>query len=746
MPGVDYQKLFETSPVPAVVLDRNLVVVAVNDAYLGATLTTRESMMGRGLFDALPPDPAQRDAQAVVRHLLGRVLEKRAPQRLALQRYDVPRPAAQGGGYERRYWNAEFTPLFGADGEVEHIRCVVEEVTDRARDARLRQLWEVEGVGVMFFDRQGTLISANDTFLRWTGYSAAELAAGTLTWRTFTPPEYMDMSLQQLERLNTTGRIGPYEKEYLARDGTRRWMLFAGGRLEDGTVAELVLDVTDRKRAEQGRREMEERYRTLFDSIDAGFCVIEMIYDAQGRAHDYRFIEVNPAFERQTGMKDPTSKTMREHIPTHEDDWFEIYGRVAQTGEPVRFVNESRVLGRWFELYAFRVADPAARRVGVLFNDITERVRSQRSLEEEARRKDQFLATLAHELRNPLAPIRNAVSLLQLRSDADDELRQVGALLDRQVTQLARLVDDLLDVSRVTFGKVNLQRAPLDLREAARDALATSQPLFAVKAHRVDLALGDEPTWVDGDRVRLAQVIANLLSNAARYTPPDGRVALRIETAGSEARISVEDNGIGIEAADLERVFEPFAQVHRREGGASAGTSGGIGIGLALTRALVELHGGRIRAESAGRGAGSRFVVTLARIEHAKPAAALPRLAPGKPARRVLVVDDNVDLATSQAAILQRMGHSVEVAYDGKAALDKAREFHPEIVLLDLGMPGMDGFEVARRLRASREGRHMKIVAQTGWGQQADRRRTREAGFDEHLAKPVDLAVLQQLL
>ena len=741
MRGVDYQKLFETAPVPTVVLDRDLRVVAVNDAYLGATLTTREAMMGRPLFDALPPEPAQQEAQRVVRGLLEGVLAQRAPQRLALQRYDVPRPAAQGGGYERRYWNAAFAPIFGADGEVDFIRCVVEEVTDRARDARLRQLWEVEGVGVVFFDREGTLISANDTFLAWTGYTAADVAAGTLNWRAFTPPEYLEVSRRQIQRLNETGRIGPYEKEYLMRDGQRRCMLFAGGRLEDGTVAELVLDVTDRKRAEQGRREMEARYRTLFESIDAGFCVIEMIYDTQGRPHDYRFVEVNPAFERQTGIEDPTSKTMREHIPNHEDDWFEIYGRVAETGEPVRFVNESRVLGRWFELYAFRVDDPEARRVGVLFNDITERVHRQRSLEQEGRRKDEFLATLAHELRNPLAPIRNAVSLLQLRSDADEELRQVGSLLDRQVTQLARLVDDLLDVSRVTFGKVNLQRALLDLRDVARDAMATSQPVFTVKSHRVNLALGDEPVWVDGDRVRLAQVVANLLNNAARYTPADGTITLRIDAAEAEACISVQDNGIGIEPADLGRIFEPFAQVNKRE----ANAAGGIGIGLALARALVELHGGCIRAESAGRGAGSRFVVSLPRIAHAKPSPAPARSANGRPARRVLVVDDNVDLATSQAAVLERMGHKVEVAYNGEAALDKARQFHPEVVLLDLGMPGMDGFEVARRLRAEHHG-DLKIVAQTGWGQKADRRRTREAGFDEHLAKPVDLATLQQLL
>jgi PAS domain S-box-containing protein len=738
MEGLDYRRLFESGPVPVVVLDRSLRVVAVNDAYLRATLTTREAMVGRGVFDVMPPNPAHPQGGEVIRKLLERVIAERKPQQLALQRYDVP---TEGGGYERRYWSAELYPLMGPDGEVAHIRCIVWNVTDPVRDARMRQLWAVEGVGVVFFDRSGTLISANDTFLGWTAYTPEDVAAGRLTWQTFTPAEYVDASRAQIARLERTGRIGPYEKEYLTKDGRRRWMLFVGGRLDDGTVAEFVLDISDRKQAEQGRREAQERYRTLFGSIDAGFCVIEMIYDAEGRPCDYRFLEVNPAFERQTGIHDPTSKTMREHIPNHEDDWFEIYGRVARTGEPVRFVNEAQALGRWFEVYAFRVDSAGSGRVGVLFNDISDRVKAQEALLLEARRKDEFIATLAHELRNPLAPIRNAVSLLQLRPEADEELRQVGSMIDRQVTHLSRLVDDLLDVSRITFGKVNLQRAPLDLRDVARDALATSEPLLAARQHRLTVALGEEAVWVDGDAVRLAQVVANLLNNAARYTPPGGRIAVEIAADGKDARIAVQDNGMGIDPAQLEAVFEPFAQIHRKESAAA----GGIGIGLALARALVGLHGGRIGAHSAGRGKGSRFVVCLPRIAAPREKTVFQSPARSRQARRLLVVDDNVDLAASQASVLRRLGHEVEVAYSGEAALDKAREFRPEIVLLDLGLPGIDGFEVARRLREEHDG-ELKIVAQTGWGQEEDRRRTREAGFDAHLAKPVDLAALQQLL
>src|SRR5215213_9548576 len=221
MPALDYRRLFESAPLAAVVLDRDLHVVVATDAFLRVTLTKRDAIAGRPLFELFPSE----EGEPVVRKLLERVLAERQPQRLALQRYDLPRPAAEGGGFVRRYWRADFLPVAGPDGEVAQVHCIIEDVTDQARETRLRQLLAVEGVGVIFFDRHGTLISANDTFLRWTGYTPAEVAAGGLTWRTFTPPEYVERSLQQLEKMHATGRIGPYEKEYLAKDGRRGWML-----------------------------------------------------------------------------------------------------------------------------------------------------------------------------------------------------------------------------------------------------------------------------------------------------------------------------------------------------------------------------------------------------------------------------------------------------------------------------------------------------------------------------------------
>ncbi|HEU4701041.1 MAG TPA: PAS domain-containing sensor histidine kinase, partial [Conexibacter sp.] len=375
------------------------------------------------------------------------------------------------------------------------------------------------------------------------------------------------------------------------------------------TVAEYELDVSARKTAEAARRQSEERYRTLFETIDVGFCVIEMVYEG-GRPVDYRFIEVNPAFERQTGLKNATGTTVRAHVPGHEQHWFDLYAEVAETGEPARFVQEARALGRWYEVAAFRAGGFGDRRVGVLFNDITARVAHEEAQRGAARRKDEFLATLAHELRNPLAPISNAVSILRLR-DGDDDLRLVGDMIDRQVRHLVRLVDDLLDVSRITFGKITLRRTRLDLRAAASDAVATSEPLLIAGGHRLEADLGAQPVWVDADPVRLSQVISNLLNNAARYTRHAGRVALRVAPQGDQACVVVEDNGVGIEPAMLEHIFEPFVQLEPRD----AAAVGGIGMGLALARALVHLHGGSIRAESGGAGTGSRFVVCLSLAE-----------------------------------------------------------------------------------------------------------------------------------
>ena len=383
-----------------------------------------------------------------------------------------------------------------------------------------------------------------------------------------------------------------------------------------------------------------------------------------------------------------------------------------------------------------------SRFVGVLF-DITARIRMQETLRDADRRKDQFLAMLAHELRNPLASMRNAVKIMYAEPLGEDTLGRCRDIIDRQVDQLALLVDDLLDVSRITAGKIKLRLEPVDLWPVVSEAVAASRILIDDRRHVLTVRPPEQPVWVDGDRVRLAQVVTNLLNNAAKYQDDGGRIRLDVERDGDEAVIRVRDEGIGIPPDMLARIFDLFLQVD----GSIHRAQGGLGIGLSLVRSLVEMHGGEVEVRSEGLGKGSEFVV---RLPCRAAPASWPRPGETDPARagarhRILVVDDNEDAAESQAMLLQMAGHEVFVAFNGSAALDRAAAEQPAVVLLDIGLAGMDGLEVCRRLRAGGH-REAYIVAMTGFGQDEDRRRSREAGFDMHLVKPVDPAALMKLL
>lgn len=366
-------------------------------------------------------------------------------------------------------------------------------------------------------------------------------------------------------------------------------------------------------------------------------------------------------------------------------------------------------------------------------------------LKEADRRKDEFLAMLAHELRNPLAPLRNALHVVRQRGPEQSAVvRQAWELMDRQVDHLVRLVDDLLDVSRITRGRVELRKEKVDLAEAATRALESARPLIDARRHRLTYEGPPAPVRVEADPVRLAQVIGNLLNNAAKYTDEGGQITLTVGREGHEAVVRVRDTGAGLPPEMLPRVFDLFTQAESTLDRAQ----GGLGIGLTLVRSLVEMHGGSVQALSAGPGQGSEFVVRLPALAGepearagAGPAAAAP-VAP----RRVLVVDDNADSAESLALLLRLSGHQARTAYNGTSALAAARAFSPQVVLLDIGLPGMDGYEVARRLRAGAGGEKMVLVAQTGYGQEDDHRRSRQAGFDAHLVKPVDPGVLEALL
>ncbi|MBA2676156.1 response regulator [Ramlibacter sp.] len=363
-------------------------------------------------------------------------------------------------------------------------------------------------------------------------------------------------------------------------------------------------------------------------------------------------------------------------------------------------------------------------------------------LSEADRRKTEFLATLAHELRNPLAPLTNGLELLRIAEDRPELRARTRDMMERQIKQLVRLVDDLLEVARITSGKVQLQREVVELSQIIRSAVESCAPALQQHRHSFHVDLPQQPVYVNGDTVRLTQVFCNLLNNAAKYTPDGGEVALAARVENHTVTIEVTDNGVGIPAKALPQVFDMFTQVERN----IFRSDGGLGIGLALVRSLVEMHGGRVAALSPGLGRGSTFCVVLPTTRAAVEGAAEAFQAPALHTYRILVVDDNIDAADSLAAVLETRGHSVAVAHDGQEALDKAGAFEPQVVFLDIGMPRMNGYEVARALRSTSFGARAILVALTGWGAERDRDRTLEAGFDHHLTKPGSTSAISQLV
>jgi len=668
-----------------------------------------------------------------------------------------------GAPLERRFVDQVYMPLRDPDGRVRGILVHGIDVTDRklaemelyeSRE-RLQKIVSQAATGVVQMDPEGRITLVNQKYCEMIQRSEAELLGTSVL--DVTAPDSVPVTLDAVRRLRGGESGVVVDKEYLRRDGTRMPATSSVNALRgpdgefQGLVA-IVVDTTESKRAAEQLRASEERYRTLFESVDQGFCIFEMIFDEQERPVDYRFLEMNKMFETHTGLRDAVGRTAKELIPNLDGYWFETYGRVARTGEPVRFENEAPAMGRWFDVYATRLGGPASRRVALLFSDITARKQSEeillklaKDLAEADQRKTEFLATLAHELRNPLAPIRSGLSVMRLKGDNAASVARVREMMERQVSHMVHLIDDLLDVARISGGKLELKKEHADLRAVLSSAVETSLPLIETGQHELSVDLPDREVPAEVDVTRIAQVVANLLNNAAKYTPAGGRIGLSLRIDGGEALIAVSDNGIGIPQESLSSVFEMFSQVgHHVER-----SQGGLGIGLSLVRRLVEMHGGTVAAASGGPQQGSVFTVRL-------PLAAGTRDTPMYPepdaagsageGARILVVDDNVDAATTLAMILEACGYTTQVAHGGKEALAVAQEFRPQVAFLDIGMPGMDGYETARAMRGLAGLEEMQLVALTGWGAESDRRKSNEAGFNHHLTKPVQLDVVQELL
>ncbi len=393
--------------------------------------------------------------------------------------------------------------------------------------------------------------------------------------------------------------------------------------------------------------------------------------------------------------------------------------------------------------------DESGRVVGAvnILVDITDRKRAEDALRESDRRKSEFLAMLAHELRNPLAPLRNGLQIMRLANHNGAAVERAQGMMERQLGHMVRLIDDLLDLSRITNGKIELRKERIDLAAAVKDAVETSRPLIEASGHELTVTLPPQPVFVDADRTRLAQVFANLLNNSARYTKRGGHVWLTVERQGSDVVVRVKDNGVGIPADLLPKVFEMFTQANR----SLERSQGGLGIGLSLVRGLVEMHGGRVEAHSDGPGKGSEFVVRLSVLLSSVRGPRERGEGDGTPGScsskcRVLVVDDNKDSAKSLSLMLQIMGYDARMAYDGLEAVDIAAAFRPAVVLLDIGLPRLSGYDACRRIREQPWGEGMVLIAQTGWGQEEDKCQAKEAGFNFHMVKPLDPAALEKLL
>lgn len=519
---------------------------------------------------------------------------------------------------------------------------------------------------------------------------------------------------------------------------------------ENGEVSGMyaaVVEVTDQVLAERYRDEENERFRTLFSQAP-GFMTIL-------RGPDHKFELCNNAYFQHIGFRDVLGKPFREALPeVVEQGFVELLDQVYRTGEtyvgtamPVRLQREPQGPPELrfvdFVYQPFRDATGAITGIFAEGSDVTERKLAEDELRNANRQKDEFLAMLAHELRNPLAPIATAAQLLKIGNLDAKAVHDVSKIIARQAEHMTALVDDLLDVSRVTRGLVILDKEEVDLNIVVSSAVEQVRSLIETRHHALTLRLSGEPAHVVGDSTRLIQVVTNLLNNAAKYTPSNGEITLRVHVADGYAEISVSDNGVGITADVLPYVFDLFAQGKRT----LDRSQGGLGIGLSLVKSLVLLHGGTVHARSAGADQGSEFVVRLPRVASPKVASSLTeRDVRAAGPLSILVVDDNADAAQTLSMLLEMSGHRVLVEYDARSALARVQMEHPDLMLLDIGLPDMDGYELARRIRALPAMEKSVLVAVSGYGMAQDRTQSANAGFHHHLVKPVSYEQLIRLL
>jgi signal transduction histidine kinase/ActR/RegA family two-component response regulator len=510
--------------------------------------------------------------------------------------------------------------------------------------------------------------------------------------------------------------------------------------------------VVERERARISAAENEQRFAVALESSVVPFSILTPVRNGAGKIVDFEWTYLNPAAARALGreVEELTGSPIGELLPKVWDvpGLFDRYVGVVERGEQCQFDVLTNATGRggWFNV----IASPLQGSAAVWFANINERKIQEQNLHDADRRKDEFLAMLAHELRNPLAPIRQAVRIARSGASSEAQRRWSHGIIERQVQLMSLLLDDMLDVSRIGRGTLLLRKSREFLATVMETAIETTRPHIEAKRHRLEVALPEEPVALDIDPLRIAQVIGNLLTNSAKYTEPGGLIRLTAVVEADEVVIRIADNGIGLTPEQAAQVFELYSQVPA----AIEKSEGGLGLGLALSRGLIELHGGRIEASSPGPGHGTEVTVRLprhgasAQAGASDPTPEAPVLArSSRPAvRRILIADDNADAADSLAELLRLEGHEVHVAYDGEQALSIFSEIDPDAALLDVGMPRLSGLEVALAIRGRSSGQRATLIAVTGWGQERDRRTALESGFDYHLIKPMQPEDIQALI
>lgn len=639
----------------------------------------------------------------------------------------------------------------------ENSRLIEPGVLRDTRDAlqeseeRFRQLVaNIHDHAIFLLDAGGRVSSWNVGAERMKGYTEAEILGKHFS--VFYDPEAVEREWPEFELsiAREKGRIAD-EGWRVRKDGTRFWAstVMTAIRGADGTVRgflKIVRDLTDRHDRKVTQQESEEQFRLLVDAVEE-YAIF--LLDLNGNVRSWnRGAELIKGYAASEIIGVNFSRfypasSVLQGKPAWELEMATLYGSFEDEGWRIRKDGSQF----WANVVITALWDKAGNPRGFakVTRDMTERRRIE-DLENADRQKDQFLALLAHELRNPLAPIRAALAVLRRPNVTPDETKRARNIAERQLHHMSRLLDDLLDVSRIREGRIELKMETLDVGAIMRSAAQAAASVVEARHHTLTIVDPKDKLFVKADPVRIEQVLGNLLNNAAKYTDPGGQIRISAEKIVGEVLIRVRDNGIGIEPLLIPRVFDLFVQAERRV----ELSAGGVGIGLSLVKKLIELHGGRVEAISAGPGRGSEFIVALPAVgpkteERVTVAETGSSPRPRVPLR-VLLVDDNPDSADGLAMLLELQGHETRVAYDGETALESARTFRPHAALLDIGMPHMDGYELARRLRAAPETKDTMLVAMTGWGQEEDLRKGREAGFAHHLVKPFDPSAVEELL